>query len=194
MATSVKIFIDYGGNMYFIIDTDKDGNQTFYDKKRKKVAQIKVKTTASTSTGSGSMFGVISLSNVLVSTILFKLNISVFSILIFIYGISIIAGISAFCWSKSHQTKLLDKNTIDCSTEELLVIFKESTSNERKGLIKLPLFCISFGLFLGGVFYFYNDAVLLLVLIWLITSIGVLLLCDPIIYYLFIKKSLMKMN
>lgn len=180
--------------MYFIIDTDKEGNQTFYDKKRKKVAQIKVKTTASTSTGSGSMFGVISLSNVLVSTILFKLNISVFSILIFIYGISIIAGISAFCWSKSHQTKLLDKNTIDCSTEELLVIFKESTSNERKGLIKLPLFCISFGLFLGGVFYFYNDAILLLILIWLITSIGVLLLCDPIIYYLVIKRSLMKIN
>lgn len=37
--------------MYFIIDTDKDRNQTFYDKKREKVAKIKAKGTASISKG-----------------------------------------------------------------------------------------------------------------------------------------------
>lgn len=110
--------------MYFLINTSKDENQIFCDLKRKRVVRLMKKNSLNENVSykQVSMFGAISFSNVLISKFLVDLNISILVLLLFVYIISIFTGIVLFQWTKMIQTRLLDKNAVDCSSQEIAAL------------------------------------------------------------------------
>lgn len=178
--------------MYFLINTSKDENQIFCDLKRKRVARLMKKNSLNekVSYKQVSMFGAISISNVLISKILVDLNISILVLLLFVYIISILTGIVLFQWTKMIQTRLLDKNAVDCSSQEIAALIGSSSNELRKGYFQVALGCLLFGLIMAIFFYFNSTMILSLVLIWIINAVGIWLLCEPLSYFILIKTEI----
>ncbi|MGM0165626.1 hypothetical protein IGI39_000568 [Enterococcus sp. AZ135] len=178
--------------MYFLVNSNKDGNQTFCDLKRKKVAQLTENSSSNEKANykQVSMFGAISISNVFISKILVDLNVSILVLLLVVYAISISTGIILFQWTKKTQTRLLDKNAFDCSNQDIAALVGNSSNELRKGYLQVALGCILFGLLMAVFFYFNSTMILSLALIWIINVIGILLFCEPLLYYILIKTEL----
>ncbi|MGG5371784.1 hypothetical protein [Enterococcus sp. AZ196] len=178
--------------MYFLISSSKDENQTFCDLSRKRVARLTKKNSPNENVNykQASMFGAISISNVLISKILVDLNVSILVVILFVYIISILTGIVLFQWTKNTQTRLLDKNAVDCSSQDIATLVGSSSNELRRGYFQVALGCLLFGLIMTIFFYFNSTMILSLVLIWIINVVGVLLLCEPLLYYFLLKTEI----
>lgn len=88
------------------------------------------------------------------------------------------------------QTRLLDKNAVDCSSQEIAALIGSSSNELRKGYFQVALGCLLFGLIMAIFFYFNSTMILSLVLIWIINAVGIGLLCEPLSYYILIKTEI----
>lgn len=182
--------------MYQLIHSKEDGTQTFYDKKRQKLARLRTTTKQSNKGSNINTFGIISimttlLSNIAIGKIVIANQFNAIEILLITYLTALISGFFLFCLGKYHQSKVLDRNQIDFTNEELKKLLNEGCKEEQSSLVKFSAALAGLGIF-GSIIFFLIGEVMTLIIIWLCTFVSTFFICDSMVHYVYAKKNTSK--
>ncbi|MGM0214473.1 hypothetical protein [Enterococcus sp. AZ109] len=180
--------------MYQLIYDNKEGTQIFYDKKNQKLARLNLNISSSNDRTVKSNFGLISLaaallSNSIIGKLILNEGSNPLQLLLIVYLLAIFSGITLFIIMKKNQSRILDKNQIEFSEEEVARLMIDSTDTINKGIVKVSIVFIGLGVF-SSIVFLLTHILLLTIFTWLFIFSSVFFICEPTIYHVsYITKN-----
>lgn len=176
--------------MYMLIYFQEPDEEIYYNNRTKKI--VKSKKISNMEMSKKSQFGAIGIGSIILERVTHTFSYSYLEAMALVFLTSIMLSLSFFYLIRIPRNNRFDREAVQCSEKEVLSIWqskRKTIDKMYKDLLELASMLLSCSLFVGGVYYFFQENILFLLglLILLIATIS----CGygSLIYFIVFKRE-----